>query len=137
MRNGGIISFSHTTILNEPGSRQGAITIKRGLLSFRHPPSAGEPRKLVPIHWSPIVNFRSKSDTPYEMMRSKRLLRPFLPVSRAYVVDITRKELSSKTNYRLSSKYVEIKPDSGVWRPYNAPKRYRKVIDTVYLNQSP
>ena len=33
--------------------------------------------------------------------------------------------------------YVEIKPDSGVWRPYNAPKRYRKVIDTVYLNQSP
>jgi len=95
------------------------------------------PRKIIPIHWSPIVNFRSKSDTPYEMMRSKRLLRPFLPASRAYVVDITRKELSSKTNYRLSSKYVEIKPDSGVWRPYNAPKRYRKVIDTVYLNQSP
>jgi len=95
------------------------------------------PRKMTPIYWSPIVKYRSKSDTPYEMMRSKRLLKPFLPVSRDYVIDVTRRELASKTNYRLKSKYVEIKPKPGEWRPHNAPKRYKKVIDTVYVKLAP
>ncbi len=92
-----------------------------------------KPRKLEPIFWSPLITYAQKSDTPYEMMRTSRFLKPIQEIDKAYILEVQKESEKAKTNYRIVSKYVEILPDSGEFRPYNAPKRYRKVIDTVYV----
>lgn len=95
------------------------------------------PRILTPIFWSPLITFSNKSDSPTEMMRMARYLKPLSEVPREYIVDINRKAIENQTNFRLQAKYVEILPDPDEVRPFNAPRRYRKVIDTVYVKLNP
>ncbi len=109
---------------------------KKGYYAFDTVPPR-IPRKLTPIFWNPVVKVEHKSDTPLEMMRTSRYLKPVNLITRDYIIEVNRRELASKTNFILKSKYVEIKPKPGEWRPHNAPKRYKKVVDTVYVNLNP
>ncbi len=94
-------------------------------------------KKLPPIYWNPVIKYPLKSDTPLEMMRLARYLKPIKQINYSYVVALNKLAIETGINYRLESKYVEILPDPGEFRPFNAPKRYKKIIDTVYVELNP
>jgi len=92
------------------------------------------PRILIPIYWNPKLTYAAKAKVPLEILKLSRFLKPAQKVDREFVIEVTKEAIETGTNYTLKSRYVEILPDSGEFRPFNAPRRYRKVIDTVFVN---
>lgn len=97
------------------------------------------PKKLIPIEWHPPMTIQSKTRPvdSWKPFSIARFLKPVTPVDREYVIAINKKSIQQGTNFRLKVKYEEIKPKPGEWRPANAPKRYRRVVDTVYTKINP
>lgn len=95
------------------------------------------PKVLTPINWHPPLAFDKKSETKWKAFSIARYLKPVSSVERSYVIAINKKSISDGTNFRLSVRYEEVPPKPGEWRPSNAPKRYRKIVDTVYTKFNP
>ena len=96
-----------------------------------------KPRILLPIYWSPRLILEQKAIARWKAFKLRRSLKGLAPISRDYVIDINKASISQGKNYRLNVRYEEIDPKPGEWRPANAPKRYRKVVDTVYTKLNP